>query len=395
MPPNQYLEMHYGSEFEHKHYIGASKEFEILEELDGKQGFFIKAFFVNDKVNGNKWQITWEGIKHDAADVIGVPIVLQEDMQHPNFYVQNNYAKGYIVDYIIDEKKHELCVIARILDAETIKLIREGKLKFTSPAVVARDNQSLKLVNGVDLLTRWIALHLAIVSNPAYGKTDAVISGTCTGRGDTCTMKLKQLTAAMVATMMVTGTIPGSDSAKVAPITQIPLIKRGQVEQIVKREHELLDKGIPEEQVHQMLFKEFAEPEIDAKTASYLNYIDSKIRFIKTGSMEHNGKRGYWIGARGMKVFVSSGKSVDQAMKEQCPCMLEVNEIQKLPINTGSVEKPIDAIGDIEKELTNIRAVISKIEKTANINNAKNLELKERNIITKEKLVNLLEGNKK
>ena len=105
---NSQLQIHYASGFEHKHYIAASREFEILKELDGRKGFFIKVFFVNDKVNGNNWRITWEGIQFDARDVIGVPIVLQEDLQHPQFHVQNYFAKGYVVDYILNEKTHTL-----------------------------------------------------------------------------------------------------------------------------------------------------------------------------------------------------------------------------------------------------------------------------------------------
>lgn len=298
----------------HNHYYGAASQLEILKELNGQEGFFIEVFFVNDKVNGNKWQITWEGIKQDIQDVVGVPIVLQDDLQHPEFAVQNFFAKGYIVDYKLNEKKHEASVIARILDATIIKLIQENRLKFVSPAVVARDSLSLETINGVDVLTRWIALHLALVANPAYGKTDAVIHGMCQGKGDTCQKKLHALTAAELATL-------GSDGAKVGPLTQTPFLRKADIQKIITREHSLLDQGIPEHEVHKILLDEFGEKEKDnPKTASFSDYIESKMGYLKTGTLQHDGKKGYWITANDMKVFVSNDKTVDQAIAEQCPC---------------------------------------------------------------------------
>jgi len=184
--------------FDHKHYHGAAdKEFEVLEEVAGQaKGFFIKIFFINTKVNLNKWQVTWDAIKQDINDVIGVPIVLQDDRKHPDFAIQNLYAKGYITEVVLDETRQEASVIARILDPKTIQLIKDGKLKFSSPAVVARSNLTLEtLASGVDLLSRFIALHLALVGEPAYGGIDAKIHGTCTGTGQSCGAKLKQLNA--------------------------------------------------------------------------------------------------------------------------------------------------------------------------------------------------------
>lgn len=259
--------------FNHKHYEGAAKQYEVLEELEGHgKGFFIKVFFINDKVNLNKWQVTWDGIKQDIADVVGVPIVLQEDLRHPNFAIQNLYAKGYIIDYTLDEVRHEASVIARILDPKTITLIQEGKLKFVSPAVVARNNLSItETKDGVDLLSRFIALHLALVANPAYGK-QAKIHGTCTGTGQTCSAKLQTLTAEMV------------NDLKTAPLTQTPLLLK--------------------------------------KLQASLNRLDSEFHQLerKASQPEFNGKWGYWIKAKDMDVFVAIDQTVDVAIKNQCQC---------------------------------------------------------------------------
>ena len=319
---------YYASGHKHKHYTGAASKYEILEELEnGAKGFFIKVFFVNDKVNLNKWRITWDGIKQDIGDVVGVPIVKQDDMRHPHFTVQNLFAKGYIVDYALDEEKHEVQVIARILDAQTIKEIREGKMKFVSPAVVARDSLSLEEVDGVDVLTRWIALHLALVADPAYG-TDAKITGTCNGMGHSCTLQLKKLAKPMLTELVANKTddcisnkipiimsespsmeheqavaiaismckkdsdadkkaenIPGSDSQNMDPLTQTPLLKK-----------------------------------LMASTARIKSEYDQMVR--QAGMPEHEGKWGFWVNIQDQDVFVSNGQTLEAAVKEQCGCAL-------------------------------------------------------------------------
>ncbi len=306
--------------FEHKHYEGATKEYEVLEKLNGLgQGFFIKVFFINTKVNLNKWQVTWDAIKQDIGDVVGVPLVLQEDLRHPHFSIQNIYAKGYITDYILDEEKQEVSVIVRVLDPKTIKLIQSGKLKFVSPAIVARSNLSLEtLESGVDLLSRFIALHLALVGEPAYGKVDAKIHGTCTGSGQSCGAKLRQMSA-VVMTMC----------------TQLDATKTNK---IIEREHELLDKGIPELDVHKMLVKEFGaenlpgsdaqkmapltQTKLNRKLEAAVNRLESEFGMLAhhASRPEFGGEWGYWMKARDVDVFVSDSTTVDAAILAQCGC---------------------------------------------------------------------------
>lgn len=317
--------------FEHKHYIGEAKQYEVLEELEGHgKGFFIKVFFINTKVNLNKWQVTWDAIEQDISDVVGVPIVLQEDLRHPHFSIQNLYAKGYIVDYVLDKEKQEASVIARILDPKTIKLIQSGKLKFVSPAIVARSNLTLEtLASGVDLLSRFIALHLALVGEPAYGKVDAKIHATCTGTGQTCGAKLRQMSAVVM--------------------TMCQQKEADHIQKIIKREHELLDKGIPETEVHKMLVHEFGAENIPGsdgqkmapltqtklmrKLEAAVNRIESEFdMFVHRASRhEFGGKWGYWMNANNIDVFVADGKTVDESIKEQCPCQLSAT--------TGKISK--------------------------------------------------------
>lgn len=87
----------------HKHYLGAAHSFEILTPEDPTAGKFIrpdvtiiKTFFINDKENVNDWRATWVGLKIDAEELPGTPLVLQEDLQHPKFSVQEMFDRGTI-----------------------------------------------------------------------------------------------------------------------------------------------------------------------------------------------------------------------------------------------------------------------------------------------------------
>jgi hypothetical protein len=76
----------------HKHYLGAAHSFEILKPEDPKAGQYvrpdvaiIKVFYIDDTVNVNDWQATWEGLKEDAEELPGTPIVLKEALEHPKY----------------------------------------------------------------------------------------------------------------------------------------------------------------------------------------------------------------------------------------------------------------------------------------------------------------------
>lgn len=305
--------------FEHKHYIGAAKEYEILEELQGHgKGFFIKVFFINTKVNLNKWQVTWDAIEQDISDVVGVPIVLQEDLRHPHFSIQNLYAKGYIVDYILDKEKQEASVIARILDPKTIKLIQSGKLKFVSPAIVARSNLTLEtLSSGIDLLSRFIALHLALVGEPAYGKVDAKIHATCTGTGQTCGAKLRQMSAEVIHELAYVGDCV-SDKISILK-DENPDWSQDKI--IAVAISMCKEKGADDSSSK---VNPLTQTKLLRKLEASINRVQSEFDMVvhRASRPEFEGKWGYWMNTNNIDVFVADGKTVDESIKEQCPCQL-------------------------------------------------------------------------
>lgn len=305
----------------HKHYIGSAHSFEILLPEDPVAGKFIrpdvtilKTFFINDKVNVNEWRATWEGLKKDAEELPGVPLVLQEDLQHPKFSVQEMFDRGTIFDYDIDEQNHKIIVYVRITDATIVERIKSGELEYVSPAVIPRGSETMHSENGIDILERTLPLHLAIVEDPAYGKEEAKMSHLCSGDGTECYHRLKMMTASreifsaaddcvsrkikilaeehkdwkhdqVVAVAYSYCREKRADSAEqvVGPLTQTPLIKK-----------------------------------LLGTTAR----IASTLLRIKSGSAyhTHHGKEGYWINVQEMDVFVARNQSIKEAMLEQCGC---------------------------------------------------------------------------
>jgi len=313
----------------HKHYVGSAHTFEILNQnQDRPDVTVLKTFFIDDTVNENDWQATWEGLKKDAEDLLGIPLVLQEDLEHPKFSVQQMYDRGTIFDYDIDEPNHKIIVYVRITDPTVVERIKSGELEYVSPAVIPRGSETMNTVGGVDILGRTLPLHLAIVGNPAYGKMKAKMSDMCSGDGKECYHRLKMMSAS------------------------------AQVKEIIKREHELLDKGIDEEKVHKILKQEFESDNGDGgdgdggnsgiksklkilnadsasdvvgpltqipykkKIAASLTRLGSIFDQMKSGSAYPmlNGKEGYWIKAKEQDVFVARNQSINQALLEQCGC---------------------------------------------------------------------------
>ena len=184
----------------HLHYIGSAHTFEIISETPTVT--VIKTFFINDKVNSRDWQVGWEGIKKDAVDLPGTPLVFRPDKDHPTFSTQDRYDAGTIYDYEIDEEKREVIVYARVTDPDVRDRIKSGELFNVSPAVVPRNPLHRPPGNAppgtVDRMERAIPVHLAIVGKGAYGP-DAVISHMCTGDGMECDARLKGMKQASAA----------------------------------------------------------------------------------------------------------------------------------------------------------------------------------------------------
>jgi len=308
-------------EYIHKHYTAAAHSFEIITPQEPDAGKLVrpdvtilKTFFINDKVNVNDWQATWEGLKEDAMDLPGTPLVLQEDLEHPKFSVQEMFDRGTIFDYDIDEENHQIIVYVRITDLKIVERIKSGELEYVSPAVISRGSETMHNENGIDVLDRTLPLHLAIVGDPAYGKDVAKMTHICSGDGKECYNRLKMMTASK----------------------QI----YASADECVERKIKLLADEHPEwshDQVVAVAFSYCREKSADStsqvvdpltqtplikKLLGTTARIASTLNRIKTGSTlyPHNGKFGRWIVVQGMDVFVAENQSIKEAMIEQCGC---------------------------------------------------------------------------
>ena len=304
-------------EYVHKHYLGAAHSFEIFIPTDATAGKYVrpdvtilKTFFINDKVNVNDWQATWEGLKEDAQELPGVPLVLQEDLQHPKFSVQEMFDRGTIFDYDIDEENHQIIVYVRITDPKIVERIKSGELQYVSPAVIPRGSETLHNENGIDILDRTLPLHLAIVGDPAYGKDAAKMSHLCSGDGEACYNRLKMMTASREIFTAADDCV----SRKIKIIMNEN--KNMSQDQAIAIAYSMCRKGTAD------VVDPLTQTPLIKKILGTTARIASTLNRIKTGGalFSHNGKNGRWINAQDMDVFVAENQTIKEAMVEQCGC---------------------------------------------------------------------------
>ena len=186
------------------HYHGAIEDtqIEFLENYAGKSGVFIKKFLINDKLNLNKWGVTWEAIKKDVYNFIGRPLVLTPKRDHPKVYEQDSYKIGELIDVGLNELLKSAWQVSQITDKKAAKLIRQKKVRFGSPTVLVYSPETVEKKNiGTNIeetwLHRFIPAHDALIGVPAYGEMIDYIPAICDGDGPACALKLKEVSASV------------------------------------------------------------------------------------------------------------------------------------------------------------------------------------------------------
>lgn len=310
----------------HEHYIGAAQTFEIINTDNSRPDVvLLKVFYIDDTVNINDWQATWEGLKQDAKDIPGIPLVLQEDLQHPKFSTQQYFDRGTVYDYEIDEVNKKIIVYVRITDKTIVERIKSGELQYVSPAVVPRGSEYLKKINGVAILERTIPIHLAIVGKPAYGTEKAKMTYLCSGDAKECDHRLRIMTAAKNI----------YDSADECVSKKIQIIKRERPnisnEQAAAIAYSMCKERTADDSPNSGIksdLKFVSEiPALEqvplikkmlAKTAKIASVLD-KERFGMVYHM-NNGVEGNWINTQDTDVFIARNQSIEAAINSQCNC---------------------------------------------------------------------------
>lgn len=180
---------------------------------DDKGKFYVKAFLVDDTVNLNHWAITKDSIPKNINTFVGKPLILTEQFDHPEvpggerlshwLASQESYRVGTIIDIV---QKHNAATsgteyhaiievtndnLKQALKDNTVPLyVSPGIAEFLNPAAaVAARSQGRQ---ALELVDNWAGVHLAIVSEPAFGIKKAVINETCGGDEQGCLLQLRK-----------------------------------------------------------------------------------------------------------------------------------------------------------------------------------------------------------
>ena len=189
-------------------YLKASSQIQVLNEYDGQPGLYLKTFALNTKRNKNGWRVTWDSIKKNIGDFIGMPGILYNkcigtvcDLDHTegttyeaSVEAQKDYITTQIIDYTLDEQNETGYVIHKVNDpdGDFAKQVMGGEIKYVSPSVWpiqgsydvnGTTDNGLPMIDAYD----WKPIHIAFVNDPAFGD-DAKITATCEGQN--CQMRL-------------------------------------------------------------------------------------------------------------------------------------------------------------------------------------------------------------
>jgi len=188
--------------------VAIGKDFELLDNYQGRQGTFIKGFLMNDQRNKNGWRVTWDSIKKYGSDFINHPgtyLEIEGDPDHPDgeTYLENMSNQEWarvvnIVSVELDEEKHQLNYVGEILPPELSELdfkamLDDGLINYTSPGIWPEEFTHVGVTESgrpaLDVF-KWRALHYSYINDPAYTKETAFTIGTCEGDGVMCSTQL-------------------------------------------------------------------------------------------------------------------------------------------------------------------------------------------------------------
>ena len=182
---------------------------EKLDEYNGESGYFLKIFFVNDKMNGNIWKVAKtsipDGLRTGLRKVYNgktAPLIERPDWDqapkrgHPSPYsmdMRSEQEPDRIGDMVAvgmkDDNIRTGWVIVRLTDIQAQEDHRNGKIVYVSPSIKSiRESPQ-----GEDL--EWEINHLAVVDDPAYSWV-AHVTGSCTGETGQCINHLAKQAAA-------------------------------------------------------------------------------------------------------------------------------------------------------------------------------------------------------
>lgn len=186
--------------------LKASK-IELLKEFEGQQGNFVKTFLLNSEINFNGWMATKEANKKNAQDFRGMPMILwwneeRKLWDHPEYNSkdeaiekQEEFRVGTILKVGFDKRTNNWWQVSVIHNNDLWKKIQSHEIKYVSPSVWPK-----KLVEGMSnplITTDYWALHVAFVTEPAFGIATGNVKGFCEGDPKKCLAELGPMVASI------------------------------------------------------------------------------------------------------------------------------------------------------------------------------------------------------
>lgn len=176
---------------------GVALDERFFEDDVGKWGRF---FLISPARNVNKWRVTADSIPKRIKTFEGRPFISEPNLEHfgaenmssPLEIIrkQDEFRMGIIKKVTFDSKTGEgdaVVLFDKTPEAERVWLdMKAGNAFFVSPAIAGEFVE----VNGERIYQDWFGLHLARVTNPAYGVFHASIKATCEGDERKCVQNL-------------------------------------------------------------------------------------------------------------------------------------------------------------------------------------------------------------
>lgn len=182
-----------------------------------KSKLYVKAFLLDSSLNLNKWRVTKDSVDKNINSFIGKPLVLTENFDHPtpndgepeslNHWLsyQESFRVGTIIDIVTKPNpafdSTIYYAIIEIQDDNLKQSLKDNTVPiYVSPGIAelvpvsSVANAKARLIDGefVDEVSNWTGVHLAVVSEPAFGIKKAVISDQCGGDKESCLLQLRK-----------------------------------------------------------------------------------------------------------------------------------------------------------------------------------------------------------
>ena len=182
--------------------LTASKAKPITKFTNEKGKLFVKAFLIDSSVNLNHWAVTKESIPKHINTFIGKPLILTADFGHPEEGIdtlshmlksQEGFRVGTITDINTKDNPTTGSTAYYAVIEITDPALRDSLLNTDIPHYVSpgiAEPAQLAELHPEDQIGTWSGMHLALVSNPAYGVNKARITNTCSGNKKDCLIQL-------------------------------------------------------------------------------------------------------------------------------------------------------------------------------------------------------------